>query len=412
MKPEPLPPARPGPLPRLVVLLGFTSFLTDIGTEMIFPLLPVFLVQVLHASPTFLGLVEGAADTLSSLLKLASGHYSDTRPRRKPLVVFGYGLASAVRPFVALATAPWHVLSIRLADRVGKGLRSSPRDAMIADAALPGEVGRAFGFHQAMDHAGAVVGPLLATALLAGGAELRTVFWMAAIPGALATIAVASIREPTRRTPGAAPVASRAPSTIPEPAAGPEVGAPPPAPSWPAALTSFLGILLVFSLGNSSDAFLLLRARDLGVSTRHIPLLWMALSLSKLASAYLGGALSDRWSRVGCTLLGWLVYAAAYLGLALATTSLHVWILLVFYGLYYGLTEPTQKALIRDIAPAALRGRAFGFYNFVVGVSALPAGLAMGWLWRAFGPPVALATGAGVAGLAGLLLAVWSYRLS
>jgi MFS family permease len=384
-------------LPRLVILLGLTSLLTDIGTEMIFPLLPVFLVQVLHASPTFLGLIEGAADTVASLLKLLSGRYSDTRPRRKPLVVLGYGLASAVRPFVALATAPWHVLSIRIADRIGKGLRSSPRDAMIADAALPGEVGRAFGFHQAMDHAGAVVGPLLATALMAAGAQLRTVFWMAAIPGALATLVVASVREHARKKEAAARTRA-APDAAAE------------APALPRALRRLLLILLIFSLGNSSDAFLLLRARDLGVETRHIPLLWMALNLSKLGSAYLGGVLSDRWSRVGCTLVGWFIYAAVYLGLGLASGSLQIWILLAVYGVYYGLTEPTQKALIKDIAPLALRGRAFGYYNFVVGVSALPAGLTMGSLWRSFGAPVAFETGAGLAALAGLLLALWSRR--
>src|SRR5580700_6920578 len=191
------PDPRSARLPRTVVLLGLTSLFTDVGTEMIFPLLPVFLVEVLHAGPEYIGLVEGTAVTVASLLKLASGVVADIVPRRKPLVLIGYGLASAVRPFVALATRPWHVLAVRMTDRVGKGLRSSPRDALIADAAGD-RPGRAFGFHQAMDNAGAVVGPLLATALIALGLSVRGVFWIAVIPGVVATSLVAVVREPPR----------------------------------------------------------------------------------------------------------------------------------------------------------------------------------------------------------------------
>ncbi|MGH7434461.1 MAG: MFS transporter, partial [Polyangiaceae bacterium] len=187
-------------LPLAVVLLGFTSLFNDIGTEMIFPLIPVFLVEALGASPTFVGLVEGTADMVSSFLKLASGHVADMTSRRKPLVLFGYAIASASRPVVSLATHPWHVLAVRVSDRVGKGLRSSPRDAMIADAAGD-RAGKAFGFHQAMDNVGAVVGPLVATALLAMGASMRTVFAIAVVPGVLATALVTVIREPA--TPGA-----------------------------------------------------------------------------------------------------------------------------------------------------------------------------------------------------------------
>src|SRR5580700_2854857 len=175
------PPERPRPrLPAAVILLGFTSLFTDVGTEMIFPLLPVFLTEVLKAGPAYIGLVEGAADTVSSLLKLVSGVIADRVPRRKPLVLFGYGLASAVRPFVALATLPWHVLAVRVTDRVGKGIRGSPRDALIADAAGD-RAGRAFGYQAAMDNLGAVVGPLIATALLALHMSLRGVFWIAVI---------------------------------------------------------------------------------------------------------------------------------------------------------------------------------------------------------------------------------------
>jgi MFS family permease len=377
-------------LPPMVIALGVTSLLTDVGTEMIFPLLPIFLVQHLGASPAFLGIVEGTADAVASLLKLASGHLSDRWRSRKPLVLAGYGLASAVRPFVALATAPWHVLAVRVTDRVGKGIRTAPRDALLADAAAPGEVGRAFGFHQAMDHAGAVAGPLVATALVGYGMTIRHVFAWAALPGALATLAVLLAREPTPRasTPAPTPVATG--------------GA-----RLPARFVTFLAILALFSLGNSSDAFLLLRAHDLGVSTATIPILWAALSVSKLASAYLAGDWSDRFPRARFIVAGWGVYALSYLGLGRAESPWQVWTLFLLYGSYYGLTEPTQKALVKDLVPTTARGRAFGYYNFVVGVSALPAGLLTGWLWHVYGPRAALEAGALVAGVALLLMCGW-----
>jgi MFS family permease len=381
-------------LPVAVVLLGFTSLFTDIGTEMIFPLLPVFLTEVLKAGPAYLGLVEGAADTVSSLLKLVSGVVADITPRRKPLVLFGYGLASAVRPFVALATKPWHVLAVRVSDRVGKGVRSSPRDALIADAAGD-RAGRAFGFHQAMDNVGAVVGPLLATSMLAAGLSIRGVFWIAVIPGAIATALVAAIREPART----APPARDAPAAA---AARPALFTP--------TLTSYLGILALFSLGNSSDAFLLLRARSLGLPTTQVPILWAVLNLSKVVWAYLGGDLADRVPRARLIAAGWLVYAVVYTGLGRATTPWQVWVLFIVYGVFYGLTEPVEKALVKDLVRPDQRGRAYGAYNFIVGITALPAGLLTGALWRIWGPTLALEAGAALAGVAGLLLLAWDAR--
>ncbi len=382
-------------LPLAVVLLGFTSLFTDIGTEMIFPLLPVFLTEALKAGPAYLGLVEGAADTVSSLLKLASGVIADRTHRRKPLVIFGYGLASAVRPFVALATRPWHVLAVRITDRVGKGLRSSPRDALIADVAGD-RVGRAFGFHQAMDNAGAVIGPLLATALLAMSLTMRHVFWVAVIPGAIATLLVALVREPTRTTAaaGSAPTAAKAA----------------PAKVLTPTLVSYLAILGVFSLGNSSDAFLLLRARSLGLTTTEIPVLWSVLNLSKVVWAYLGGDAADRIPRARLVAGGWVVYGLVYLGLGRATQAWHVWALFVLYGVFYGLTEPVEKALVRDLAPPDQRGRAYGAYNFVVGVMALPSGLLMGVLWRVWGAAHALEVGAALAAVSGVALLAWDAR--
>jgi len=375
-------------LPAAVILLGFTSLFTDVGTEMIFPLLPVFLTEVLKAGPAYIGLVEGAADTVSSLLKLASGVVADRVPRRKPLVLFGYGLASAVRPFVALATQPWHVLAVRVTDRVGKGIRGSPRDALIADAAGD-RAGHAFGYQSAMDNLGAVVGPLIATALVALGMSLRGVFWIAVIPGAIATALVVAVREPARAPASPAVAGVRAAGVL--------------TPT----LTSYLGILALFSLGNSSDGFLLLRARSLGLSTAEIPILWSVLNASKVVWAWLGGDLADRVPRARLIAIGWVVYALVYAGLGEATATWQVWALFILYGVFYGLTEPVEKALLKDLVRPEQRGRAYGAYNFVAGITALPAGLMTGLLWRTWGPARALEVAAALAGAAGVAILVW-----
>jgi MFS family permease len=376
-------------LPLAVVLLGFTSLFTDVGTEMIFPLLPVFLSEVLKAGPAYIGLVEGAADTVASLLKLASGVVADRVPRRKPLVLFGYGLSSAARPFVALATQPWHVLAVRVTDRVGKGIRGSPRDALVADAAGD-RAGRAFGYEAAMDNLGAVVGPLLATALVAARVPLREVFAIAVVPGAMATALVLAVREPARVSLPARPLG------------------PPPTRVLTPMLTSYLVILALFSLGNSSDGFLLLRARSAGLTTAEIPILWAVLNASKVVWAWLGGGLADRMPRARLIALGWLVYALVYLGLGRASAPWQVWALFVVYGIFYGLTEPVEKALLKDLVRADQRGRAYGAYNFVVGITALPAGLMTGLLWRTWGPGPALELSAGLAGAAGVAILGWN----
>lgn len=409
-----------------VVALSLVSLFTDVGSEMIFPLLPVFLTETLRAGPAFLGLVEGAADSVASLLKLASGALSDRLRRRKPLVMLGYGLASFVRPLVAAATAPWHVLAVRLTDRVGKGIRTAPRDALIADASDAETAGRAFGFNRAMDHAGAVLGPLIAAALLGLGLKLRAVFWLAAIPGVIAFAILLSIRERARPAaagpepavrprPAAAdrkPAGRAAPRTPP---AGTREPRPAAAPSrsptrLPRALHTYAGILLIFCLGNSSDAFLLLRARELGLSAAAIPILWAVLHVSKVASSLFGGALSDRIPRTRLIIIGWVIYAAVYLGLGAASGPAAAWVLFAVYGIHHGLTEPAEKALVRDLSPADARGRAYGLYNFIIGISALPAGLLTGWLWHARGPRTALALGGALAAVASILLALWSAR--
>jgi MFS family permease len=381
-------------LPVTVLALGATSFLTDVGSEMIFPLLPVF-VASLGASATFLGLVEGAADATASLLKLGAGYLSDRIPRKKPLVLFGYGIAALVRPLMAFAIAPWHVLAVRLTDRVGKGVRTAPRDVLISTAVPSEQSGRAFGLHRAMDHAGAVVGPLLATALLGLGWPLRHVFLATLVPGALSLVALQFAREQKRGPETPAPASSSTGAGV----------------ALPRSFYGYLAIVLLFSLGNSSDAFLLLRARDLGVPVASLPVLWVALHISKLVSSYLGGSWSDRVPRARLIVLGWTIYAGTYLGLGMATTAFHVWALFLVYGVYYGMTEPSEKALVKDLAPVAVQGRAFGLYNFVVGASAVPAGLLTGFLWQNVSPRAALAAGAAIAGVASLLLATWSPTL-
>jgi MFS family permease len=369
-------------LPATVLFLGLASFLTDVASEMIFPLLPVF-VAGLGGGATFFGLIEGLAEATASLCKLASGWLSDRGLANKPLVLAGYGLATAVRPLVALAAAPWHVLAVRVTDRIGKGIRTTPRDVLLGAAAPPGAVGRAFGFHRAMDHAGAMSGPLLATLLLGFGWSVREIFWAAVVPGTLALVAVAFVREP--------PVRPR-----------PEKAGPPVAP--PMRLYGYVIVVGIFALGNSTDAFLLLRAHELGIPTALLPVLWALLHLSKATSAYFGGALADRIPRARLITAGWGLFAITHVGFALATAAWQVWVLLLVFGVYHGLVEPAAKALVQDLTPPEARGRAFGIYHFTTGIGALAAGLFIGALWEHLGSTVALGTSAALAALASLLL--------
>ena len=375
------------PLPRTVRSLGLVSLLTDASSEMIYPLLPAFLTGTLRAGPAFLGVVEGLAETVAAALKIVSGRVSDRLPRRKPLVVAGYALSSLVRPAVALATAPVHVLAVRLLDRAGKGVRSAPRDALLAAVVPREDRGRAFGFQRAMDHAGAMVGPLLASAAMLVTSDLRVVFALAAVPAVLAVLAlVLGVRE-----------APRAPDV--RPAAG-QV-APPPAALEPD-LLRYLGVLALFTLGNSSDAFLLLRAQETGVALAAIPALWALHHLVKAGASTWGGALSDRVGRRRVILAGWSVYALAYAGFAVAASPLAVAGLFAFYGLFHALSEGAERALVTDLAGESTRGRAFGLFHAVTGAALLPASLLTGLLWQRFGAPAALGAGAVLATLAAL----------
>lgn len=350
-----------------VLILGLVSFFTDVSSEMIYPLLPLFLTGVLGAGPAFLGLIEGIAESTSSLLKLFSGVVSDRVRRRKMLVLAGYSVSALMRPLIGLAYSATTVLVIRTGDRVGKGIRTSPRDALIADSVHPSIRGKAYGFHRSMDHAGALIGPLIATLLLSYFVtDLRTVFLLAGVPGLVAVLLIVSkVHETERGTAEQSPVRL---SLLP---AGP--------------LRRYLLILFVFTLGNSSDAFLLLKAGNLGVPAFRIPLLWTFFHLVKMLATMPFGVLSDRIGRRTVIVAGWCVYALSYVGFGLASSEWQVWALFALYGLFFGLTEGVEKAYLADMADPSLRGAAFGWYNFAIGAGAFPASLLFGVIWQQMG---------------------------
>ena len=392
-------------IPRTVVALSLVSLLTDVSSEMIYPLVPTFLATVLGASALSVGAIEGTAETVAAVLKYYSGAWSDRLRRRKPLVVAGYLIASVLRPLTGVAQGAGQVFAIRVGDRIGKGIRSAPRDAMLADSVAPAERGRAYGFHRSADHLGAVLGPLVAFVLLQwGGVSLRTVFLLAAVPAALAMVVlVVGVREE-----GVAQRDGTAGEGRVRGGGGGEArlkagGAPAPLGRR---FYAYLAVLLLFTLGNSTDAFLLLRARDLGVTAAMIPVLWAALHVVKSAASTPAGALSDRVGRRALIVAGWVTYAAVYLGFARASGHWAAWGLFLAYGVFYGLTEGVEKALVADLVPAAARGRAFGWYNLALGIGALPASLLFGAVWDAWGAPAAFTMGAALAAFSAALLLV------
>ncbi|GAB3384593.1 MFS transporter [Lysobacter fragariae] len=380
-------------LPGSVWLLGWISLLNDSASEMIYPLLPLFLAGTLGAGPRVLGLIEGLAEAVSSLLKLASGVWSDRTRRSKPFVVWGYGVAGLARVLIAAATGWGFVLLCRLADRIGKGLRSSPRDAMLGRSVSPGQRGLAFGVHRAMDNAGAVLGPLAASALLALGLELRTVFWCAAVPAVLVFFATLRLREP------------QVESTAPRQQFNWRLR------DFPPEFRRYLVVLGLFMLGNSSNLFLLLRVRELGFAQQSIPLLWALMSL--VAAVFLTplSALSDRFGRRRLIVTGWIAYAAIYLLLgAVAVPVWGVWVLFAAYGLFIAATEGAEKAMVADLVASDQLGAAFGWYHLTLGVTLLPASLLFGLLWDSVSVLSAFAFGATCALLAAVLLATWVVR--
>jgi MFS family permease len=380
-----------GLLPPTVIALGVVSLLTDLSSEMIYPLLPVFLVEVLGAGALALGVIEGVAESTAALLKVASGWATDRSGRRKPLVVAGYSVSGLARPLIGAAAAWPVVVGLRFIDRIGKGLRTSPRDALIADVVAPGMRGTASGFHRAMDHLGAVLGPLVAAALLAIPAvTLRGVFYLAAVPSvAVLVVLVTAVREPA--------------GSIDPQVARPRLGDVLRESSGDFRL--LLVAVFVFALGNSSDAFLLLRFTEAGLATGWLAVLWSAHHVVKLGFAAAGGRLADRFGPKPLLLIGWGLYVAVYLIFALIPTLPVLIATFMAYGVVFGLTEPSERAWVAEAAPSHARGAAFGLLHGTLGMAALPASVVFGAIYTGLGPSSAFAMGATLAALAsGLLL--------
>jgi len=374
-------------LSRNVKNLGWVSFFNDVSSEMIYPLLPLFLTQVLGAGVLFVGLIEGIAESVSSFLKLFSGWLSDRFQKRKGIIFLGYSLASVTRPFMGLTTSAYHVLFLRFFDRVGKGVRTSPRDALLSQSCNEDERGKAFGFQRAMDHAGAMAGPLIASLLMAVLTKnLRVIFYFSAIPAFFCLwILFRGVTDVTGNRTSTPPVLKLHWNI------------------WDKKFKYFLLIITLFTLGNSSDAFLLLRAKDLGIDMISIPILWSIFHLSKTIFSIPGGSLSDRIGRRRVMILAWTVYGLVYLGFAFASKAYHVWLLFFIYGLFFGLSEGTERAWVADLVEESKRGTAYGVYHFFIGIAALPASLLMGFLWKAVGVQWAFSFGATMALIAALL---------
>ena len=376
-------------LPRTVVILGLVSLLNDAASEMITPLLPIFLTAALGAGPAIVGLVEGLAEATASILKLVSGRLADRGVPAKGLVIGGYGLSNATRPLIGFATGWAAVLVMRFLDRVGKGLRTAPRDALIASAVGPDQRGRAFGFHRSMDHAGAVVGPLLAFGLLAAQVDLKHVFLASAVPGAL-VLALLLFGLPTGRT---------------------TVRSTPERFSWHALhgrLKAMIVAAGLLALASVPEVFVVLWATQAGMAVTWVPLVWAAASLATMAIAMPAGVLSDRLGRVPLLLGGWSARVAVLLLLAFAQPgAIGVWVLFIAYSATLAVTEPAERSLIGDHAAASERGTAYGLYHLAGGLLVLPGAMLFGVLWEAFGSAAAFAAAAAVtAAAAGLMLAL------
>jgi MFS family permease len=391
-------------LPGPIWLLGWVSFVTDTASEMIYPLLPVFLTRVLGASAMSLGVIEGAAEAANSVLKIAAGRLSDRTGAPRRIVIVGYALSGAVRPLIALASAWTHVFALRFTDRLGKGIRTAPRDAMLAHFAPAHLRGRAYGFHRAMDHGGAVTGPLIASLFLFFfPGEYRTLFALTIVPGIIVVLILLRVPEISTASRETSHQSDRHGPEAPQRAAAGTL----PTEATQSRERTFrkaLAVVFLFSIGNASDAFLLLRMTDLGIAAVWIPLLWSALHVVKVAASVVGGDLSDRCGRRALIAIGWLIYAAVYAGFGLVDSPAAIVAIFLSYGLYFGLTEGVEKAWIADLSSARARGTAFGAYSAVLGIGSLAASLLSGWIWTHVSPHAAFLTGAALALSASALL--------
>jgi len=375
-------------LTRNVIILGLVSLFTDLSTEMSYAIIPIFLKEVLKAQPVFIGLVEAIAESTASILKTFSGYISDRLRKRKLFIFIGYTLSAIVKPLLALATQGWHILIVRFADRFGKGIRTAPRDALIAESTKEAFYGRTYGFHRAMDTMGAILGPLFAFMILSLSQQnYRLLFALAFIPGFIAILfiifGVKDIIPETKRV-----------FKFSFKEVNPQ-------------LRTFFLIIILFTLGNSSDAFLILRAKELGISVTLIPILWLVFNISYFLWSYPAGVISDRIGRKKTIVFGFLIYTITYSALAFNNKVLLLWPIFVIYGLYYGFTEGNVRALVADLTLVEHRGTIFGIYYTVVGITLLPANLIMGYLWQRYGFNIALLIGAGLSFISAILLIIF-----
>ncbi|PTR14363.1 nitrate/nitrite transporter NarK [Nitrosospira sp. Nsp2] len=409
-KPAEEPQENPPPknLPRTVIVLGLVSFFNDFASDIVIPLIPILLATVLAAGPVALGLIEGVADAVASLIKLWSGRHSDLMSgRRKGLAVAGYTLSNIARPLLGLAGSWPVILVLRSIDRVGKGLRSAPRDALVADATPPGMHGYAFGYHRAMDNGGAVAGSLAAAAVLTwSGLSLTDVILWSAVPGFVSVLLLGvGVEEENKGKP--APDHAAAPG----PAPAPTLITPPPL-RWSVLslpMRRYLLVLMLFTFARASETFILLLGHQLGVGTVELLLLWAALNLCKAATSTWGGRLADSLGRGALMLLGWTTFAVSFLMLGTVEHSVGLWSVSIFYGLCAGMSEGAERAIISDYAGPRDRGTAFGWYHLMVGIAAIPAGLLFGSIWQFQSAAMAFFFAGSLAALSALLLRMWAW---
>jgi MFS family permease len=381
---------------RNIYAFGITSFLNDTASEMAYWVLPAFLVS-LGAGPAQLGLIEGLAESVASFAKLFSGYLTDRIDRRKPLVVAGYFVANAVKPLLAVVGAWWHILLIRFADRLAKGVRGAPRDVMVAESVPKERLGSAYGLIQSMDSAGAIAGPLAALVLLARFG-IRGVFWAAAIPGALCVmVALFGIRETKRRSQNNSDLKPVSKSAV---VPGVSTG------GLPASFYMVLIAVTLFSLGNSSDMFLVMRAQNVGIPVALAPLLGLVFNVTYTLGSWPAGWFSDHFSRRWIAAAGYVIFAAVYFVFGRAPSTLAIWITMAVYGLYYALTQPVLKALVVETVGQDVRGRALGVYAFMTSVATLAASVITGELWKHYGAGVPFYFSAGLAAISAMLLVI------
>jgi MFS family permease len=388
METPPPPPSQS--TPRNIYAFGLTSFLNDTASEMAYWVLPAFLASI-GAGAAQLGIIEGIAESVASFAKLFSGYLADKVSHRKPIVVGGYFVANAVKPLLALVSSWWQILGIRFADRFAKGVRGTARDVMVADAVDNSNIGSAYGLIQAMDSAGAIVGPLLALAVI-GRFGMRGVFAWAAIPGTLCVIvAWVGIRERSVERRAPSPVKAERSSAAATAAKSDWL------PKLSVGFYYVLAVVALFSLGNSSDMFLVLRAGNIGIPASRAPLLGLVFNIMFTLVSWPAGKFSDRFSRSAIAAAGYLVFAIVYFVFALAPSQLAIWLSMAFYGLFYALTNPVLKALIVESVDTGVRGRALGIYSFCISVTTLLSSVITGALWKVYGPAVPFYFSAGIA---------------